>query len=86
VSFAFTKLESGKPYYIAGEKVNVNIGVRNDGGDTADARIDIYDKATNTRLAIVYFYGIYPGNTYEEGVGVGSMPNRNWELQFRLTP
>lgn len=87
--FNFTLLEPVQASYKEGDSVYVKYTVKNNGTLSSGASIVVKDTATGATLTSYSVSEIPPGYSFTttgSHAYVGKMPNKNWSLQFVLTP
>jgi len=73
--------------FAVGETVYVHYRIRNDGAVKAKASIAVKDKDTGAAITTYTTGDIGPNERGEIFKAVvGTMPNKNWNLEFAMTP
>ena len=88
-AFNFTQLEPVQASYKEGDSVYVKYTVKNNGAVASGASIVVKDAVTGATLTSYSIPDIAPGYSFAttgSHVYVGKMPNKNWSIQFVLTP
>ena len=88
-NFAFTQLEPVQSSYKEGDSVYVKYTVKNNGTIASGASIVVKDAATGATITSYSVSEVPPGYSFATSGShayVGKMPNKNWALQFVLTP
>lgn len=88
-SFNFTQLEPVQASYKEGDSVYVKITVKNNGTVAGGATIVVKDAGTGATIDTYSTPEVQPGYSWATSGShayVGKMPNKNWALQFVLTP
>jgi len=91
--FAYTKLEScdsagtPKSSFLAGDTVYANIKGKNNGVVADGAVIVVTDNDTGTELTRLGSTVVNPGAEFTMSkVLIGTMPKRDWNIKFAMTP
>jgi len=86
----FVTLEPVKALYATGERIEIHYIFKNQGTATVDAKIKVYDDATNELLCTWTQLAVKPGEAPEALAATDYyklfMPDHDWKLRFELTP
>lgn len=88
-NFSFTILEALKSYYAEGETVKIHYEIKNNGNITAKATIVASDDDTGLDITTYVIADVEPGEsikTVEPHATLGKMPNKDWNVTFKLFP
>jgi len=92
-NFAYTLLQTcdptgaAKTYYAKGDPVHANIKGKNNGNVSAGASIVVKDLDTGVEVKRIGTEVVAPGAIFTvAAVLIGTMPSKDWRLEFKMTP